>query len=115
MFVEPQPGSGFDKVAPAYIVRRLLGRLLGRKDEDETGPAGTAVEGSNASTRTRPSTSRSSRLTAYTTSPDQLCVSGRTTGEPRCRIRGRGVKILRLGRLEARARPPNGMTAHFAA
>lgn len=38
MFVEPQPGSGFDKVAPAYTVRRLLGRLLGRKDKDETGP-----------------------------------------------------------------------------
>jgi hypothetical protein len=25
MFVEPQPGSGIDKVAPAYLVRRLLG------------------------------------------------------------------------------------------
>jgi hypothetical protein len=38
MFVEPQPGSGFDKIAPAYLVRRLLGLLFGRNDKDETGP-----------------------------------------------------------------------------
>jgi anaerobic selenocysteine-containing dehydrogenase len=25
MFVEPRPGSDLDKVAPAYLVRRLLG------------------------------------------------------------------------------------------
>ena len=37
MFVEPQPGSGFDKVAPAYIVRRLLGRLFRRTDKDGAG------------------------------------------------------------------------------
>jgi hypothetical protein len=38
MFVEPQPGSGLDKIAPAYLVRRLLDRLFGRDDKDETGP-----------------------------------------------------------------------------
>jgi hypothetical protein len=38
MFVEPQPGSGFDRAAPAYLVRRLLGRLLGCNDKGETGP-----------------------------------------------------------------------------
>jgi hypothetical protein len=31
MFVEPQPGSGLDKVAPAYLVRRLLA-WVGKRD-----------------------------------------------------------------------------------
>jgi hypothetical protein len=31
MFVDPQPGSGLDKVAPAYLVRRLLG-WVGKRD-----------------------------------------------------------------------------------
>jgi hypothetical protein len=35
MFVEPRPGSGFDKIAPAYLVRSLLGRLFGRNDQGE--------------------------------------------------------------------------------
>jgi hypothetical protein len=31
MFVEPQQGSGLDKVAPAYLVRRLL-NWVGKHD-----------------------------------------------------------------------------------
>jgi hypothetical protein len=38
MFVEPKPGSGFDKVAPAYLVRRLIEMLFGRDDQDRAKP-----------------------------------------------------------------------------
>jgi hypothetical protein len=31
MFVEPQPGSGLDKVASAYAIRRLLS-WIGKRD-----------------------------------------------------------------------------------
>jgi hypothetical protein len=47
MFVEPQPGSGLDKVAPAYLVRRLLGwvgkRHNGGKAQPPIQQLGTAT------------------------------------------------------------------------
>jgi hypothetical protein len=38
MFVEPQPGSGLDRVAPAYLVRQLLGWVGRRGNGGEAGP-----------------------------------------------------------------------------
>jgi hypothetical protein len=37
MFVEPEPGSGFDKVAPGTLVRSLVRRFFAR-DKRSAGP-----------------------------------------------------------------------------
>jgi hypothetical protein len=50
MFVEPQRGSGLDKVAPAYLVRRLLS-WVGKRDSG--GKAQPPAQQQNEATRSR--------------------------------------------------------------
>jgi hypothetical protein len=52
MFVEPQPGSGLDKVAPAYLVRRLLGWVAKRESGGE--PQAPVQQQSSATPATEP-------------------------------------------------------------
>jgi hypothetical protein len=48
MFVEPEPGSGLDKVSPAYLVRRAVRWLSNRRrmtnDESPVQQENTAAD-----------------------------------------------------------------------
>ncbi|HEY3009420.1 MAG TPA: hypothetical protein VGJ63_15330 [Micromonosporaceae bacterium] len=48
MFVEPEPGSGFDKVSPAYFVRRAVRWFSSRRrminDESSVQQESTAAD-----------------------------------------------------------------------